>query len=260
MKENKLTEQEFWEQYWDNRTSGIEVKKEKKNLFVNEILNVFDKYLPVNQNYTVLEIGGAPGQYLIYFVKNFGYKAHSLDYSRNGNIQTERNFKQAGIPITIYEADLFAPDKNLPRFDVVYSLGLIEHFDDPLKAVEKHVELLKPGGILILGAPNLTGIYHRFLKTLSPDHDKTHNLKTMDLANWERFEKALPITPLFKGYVGGFEPLIMKKKDVTTAWAKFLGFIVKGLVFTFSSRFRFLRRYNSRRWSGYLMGIYRKTE
>jgi 2-polyprenyl-3-methyl-5-hydroxy-6-metoxy-1,4-benzoquinol methylase len=41
----------------------------------------------------------------------------------------------------------------------VISFGFIEHFDNPENVIQKHLDLLKPGGILIVGVPNFTGIH-----------------------------------------------------------------------------------------------------
>lgn len=259
VEDNKLTENKFWEKYWENKPTVLEVRKKKKQLFANELLYIFDKYLPINKNFHALEVGGAPGQYLMYLVKNFNYHAHSLDYSKIGNEQTQRNFSNAQIPVEVYERDLFSDNKDLPKFDIVFSLGLIEHFENPELAVSKHIELLKSGGILLLGVPNLTGIYHPFLKILAPSHDKNHNLKTMDIANWKNFETKLQLTPIFKGYVGGFEPLIIKKMEHKNIASYFVYFVVLVLMVIFSFQFKFLRKLNSKFWSGYLIGIYKKN-
>jgi len=45
--------------------------------------------------------------------------------------------------------------------DVVFSVGLIEHFDpeDTRKAVHAHFDVLRPGGLLILSFPTPTLLY-----------------------------------------------------------------------------------------------------
>ena len=132
-----------------------------------------------------------------------------------------------------------------------------DNFDD---VVCKHVGLLKKNGILLLGVPNLTGVYHWFLRNLSPEHDKTHNLKVMDLRSWQTFEKKGNLESVYKGYIGGFEPLIMKKLDRKTPFNRVLYFIVKVLMVFFSLKKTLLRKINSKYWSGYIIGIYRKKE
>jgi SAM-dependent methyltransferase len=262
MGNKELTEQNFWEDYWKTRgESIIEVKRTKKGLSINAILDAFDKFLKPDENATILEIGGAPGQYLVYMARNFKYKVSSLDYSRVGNEQTIRNMKACGIDVNVFEKDILAEDfKNgLPLFDIVYSLGFVEHFEDLNLVVKRHLELLKPGGTLIIGVPNLTGIYRLFLKKTAPGHLAIHNLTSMYEKRWDSFEKEYNLTRLYRSYIGGFEPLVMKKLEKKNPVNLFLNFIVKGLTVVFSFQFNFLRKFNSRFWSGYLIGVYKKN-
>lgn len=258
----KLTEKEFWDRYWDIDFKDVaEIKRTKRGLHANAILDALDKHLPRNKNFHVLEIGGAPGQYLIYMAKNFNYHLHSLDYSKIGNDRTVKNLAAANIPIAVYEKDFFSDDftKDLPLFDIVYSLGFIEHFEDLSFVVGKHLDLLKTGGILLLGVPNLGAVYKHFLKRTAPHILSMHNLDTMKINNWDKFENELNLTCIFKGYIGGFEPLVMNKLEKSSFLARLLNLLVKILVGTFSFRFNFLRKFNSRYWSGYLIGIYTKN-
>jgi SAM-dependent methyltransferase len=262
MSAKELTERGFWDNYWEIRNSeAAEIKRSSEVSSVNAILDVFDKYLPVNGDFHVLEIGGAPGQYLIYMAKNFKYHLHSLDFSKIGNEQTLRNLTIADIKIDIYENDLFSENlmEDLPQFDIVYSLGFIEHFYDLNQVVKKHIDLLRPGGILLLGVPNLGGIYGFFLRRTAPRLLAIHNLEAMKTNNWNNFEKELNLTTLFKGYVGGFEPLAMKKLERKNLMARSMHFIAKRLGTISSFRLNIFRKFNSRYWSMYLIGIYKKN-
>jgi 2-polyprenyl-3-methyl-5-hydroxy-6-metoxy-1,4-benzoquinol methylase len=78
-------------------------------------------------------------------------------------------------------------------------MGLIEHFSDPDAIVGKHVELLNKQGILLLGVPNYRGISHTVLRRLAPRKLSMHNLETMDIKNWESFEKKYGLKTIFKG-------------------------------------------------------------
>lgn len=53
--------------------------------------------------------------------------------------------------------------RNLPfednQFDIVFSLGTIEHIEDSQRAIDENFRVLKKGGIIIVGVPNLTHIY-----------------------------------------------------------------------------------------------------
>ena len=70
---------EFCENYGeDNNEKVLEIKRSIRRSSVNSVLDVFDKYLPVNSSFHILEIGGLPGRYLIYMAKKFKYHVHSL--------------------------------------------------------------------------------------------------------------------------------------------------------------------------------------
>jgi len=258
MNSEKLTGQNFWESYWETGTGRK--KGSRPSLCVLEILRTFDRQLPDEKGLSILEIGGAKGEYLLYLVKRFGYEGHSLDYSSAGNEQTLETFSRAGCKVEVYERDLFADNSDLPQFDIVFSLGFIEHFDDPVPVVESHLRLVKPGGILLLGVPNYSGIYKYALKPLAPSMFTTHNLKIMDISTWEVFEKRLGLETIFREYVGGFEPLNMKKLEKKGIFRRLLYFNIQVLTVLFSFRFRFLRKYNSEFISSYLIGIYRKSK
>jgi 2-polyprenyl-3-methyl-5-hydroxy-6-metoxy-1,4-benzoquinol methylase len=180
--------------------------------------------------------------------KKFKYHVHSLDYSKIGNEQTIKNMNAAGIPIKVYERDLFSENfnKDMQLFDIVYSLGFVEHFEELNIVVKKHTELLKPGGILLLGVPNLGGIYSFLLKKTAPQHLAIHNLHSMKINNWKKFENELNLIPLFKGYIGGFEPRVMQKIEKNNLTNRFLNFIVRRLILIFSFQLNFLKKFNSR--------------
>lgn len=259
MRNFKMTEQEYWDNYWNAISLPKEIKKTKKTLFINEILEIFDEYLPYNDDLSILEIGGSPGQYLAYMYKNFGYEIHCLDYSGIGCMKTKENLGLLAIPVTVYQKDLFSQDLNLPLFDIIYSLGFIEHFLDPSSAVRKHCDLLKPGGILLMGVPNFLGIYKWFLQRLAPQLLSKHNLKIMDINNWKRFEDDFNLIPLFTGYVGGFEPSIFNRCEKKTVSNYFLLIMAKAFVLIFKNNFKILRKNNSRCISGYTIGVYKKA-
>lgn len=252
-----LTMQQDWDYYWNLIKLPAEIKKEE-NLYLNEILKVFDKFLQKNKNLSILEIGGAPGQYLAYMAKNFYYKIYALDYSEVGCRKTNENFKLLNLSGVTYQKDLFSDLSDFPKFDIVYSLGFIEHFSDLERPIGKHFELLKPGGILMIGSPNFLGINRLILKRLDPQRLLKHNLSSMDLKNWEDFEKSFNLKLLFKGYIGGFEPRIYhyKNKTLLNGLIYLLFIIIK----IFTDRFKFLRNINSKYWSGYVIGIYQKPE
>jgi SAM-dependent methyltransferase len=254
----ELTELRYWDDHWAAVQLPQEARHQPGKLYLNEILRVFDRFLPHNDRLTALEVGGAPGTYLAYVRRAFGYRVACLDYSATGCEATERNCKSMGISVDVYNADLFDDRVALPQFDVVYSLGLIEHFSDPVPVVARHIRLLKPGGILLLGVPNFLGINLVFLSRLAPGLVAQHELSVMDLRRWETFEERFNLEVLFKGYVGGFEPGVFRRREDANRRTAVPYFVARVLSRLLSRHGGLLRRLNSRWWSGYAMAVYRR--
>lgn len=256
MSSETLTTTEYWDDYWAEAPLPAEVTR-GRSLYIDEILGVLDRFLPVDGGLSALEIGGAPGQWLAYVHKRFGYDVNALDNSPVGVRRTTENFRLLGIDGAVQEGDMFSAAPPA-EFDVVYSLGLVEHFGDLSAAVGAHLRFLKPGGLLVVGCPNFQGVNRLLLGRLSPTELRVHNLGSMDVRSWEAFERRYGLETVFKGYVAGFEPGIFARRESNRALDVLLSKLMHGLTWLLALRAtRPLRRLNSRLWSGYVLGVYR---
>jgi SAM-dependent methyltransferase len=80
-----------------------------------------------------------------------------VDSSRLALEQAAELFAAFEVGLQAVEADVFAlPAKLKGRFDVAMSFGLCEHFlgERRLGSVRAHLELVRPGGLALLGVPN----------------------------------------------------------------------------------------------------------
>ena len=127
----------------------------------------------------VLEIGCAPGKYLAWMGKVLGARVTGLDYSEPGMETTRALFRALDLDGDLRCEDVF--QSPLPRgaFDVVYSCGVIEHFDDPRDIVERHVSFVAPGGMALIAVPNYAGIYGTLQCHFDPANVDIHNLGIM---------------------------------------------------------------------------------
>ncbi len=271
--DTELTDNEYWDNYWSGYKLPAVVEMKPGNQVMNAQLRTLDLFLSADPGNSILEIGGAPGQYLAYFAKKYGFKASALDYSATGCELTRKNFELLGLDVTVYQQDLLSIDGTLPLFDIVYSMGVVEHFTDLELVIGKHLDLLKPGGLLIIGVPHFIRVFSPLLKTLAPKTMSGHCLDSIDIQNWTSFERKYNLDILFKNYIGGFEPLLIKSVvnqeiENTGSRIKQSGKLVESLL-EFYSRVRWFvyRRYpscrifakiNSRYFSAYAMGIYRQ--
>jgi SAM-dependent methyltransferase len=252
-----LTDDSFWDERWAAERLPAEMDR-KRWVFADAVLALFERYLPPNPELSILEIGGAPGRWLASLHRARGYRVAVLDRSAVGAAKTRENFELLGIDGEVLEEDMFAPTLPEARFDVVCSLGLIEHFKDPRPVVEAHLPFLKPGGLLVLGVPNLRGVNALVARRLAPAHLALHNTRVMDLDRWAEFEDALRLRVLFKGYVGGFDPTILARVERRGLLARAIGGTLyrAGAVSNLRG-LRWLRRADSRWWSCYGIAVYR---
>ena len=257
---NNLTNSLYWDNYWKNIRLPKEIQRSNNRLLQNKILDIFDTFLAKDSNKSVAEIGGAPGQYLAYLAKNFGYKVNCIDSSDVGCRKTKENFKLLKIDGSVFQVDIFKENIDLPQFDIVISLGFIEHFNDINFVISKHLDILKPGGILILGVPNFLGVTKFFLKVLCPNLLSKHNLKIMNIKNWDYIQNEFQLHKIFNNYVGGFEPSIFNRIETKTAKTKLFKLTASFLNILFHKNLKVLRKFNNKFISGYLLGIYFKNK
>ncbi len=123
-----------------------------------------------------LEIGCAPGKMLAWTAAVLGAEVSGLDYSEQGARAARRLFRELGLAADIRNENVFSTTFAEGSFDVVYSAGVIEHFEDPSRIVRIHVQLLKPGGLALITIPNLRGFYGRLA---SQETLAIHNLNVM---------------------------------------------------------------------------------
>jgi 2-polyprenyl-3-methyl-5-hydroxy-6-metoxy-1,4-benzoquinol methylase len=130
----------------------------------------------------VLELGCAPGKMLAWVASKCGAEVSGLDYSKRGIAWSQQLFDALGIRGDLRCEDVFETTFAMGAFDLVYSVGVIEHFEDPRRIVRQHVMLLKPGGTAIISIPNYQGLYGRIQRWFDPENLEIHNLTIMNRA------------------------------------------------------------------------------
>lgn len=256
----RLTDTAYWDGYWAAHVAELpaEIKRETSGQQVRAILHVFDSHMPRGESLSVLEVGGSPGQYLAYIHRLTGCRSAILDFSPVGCDLARRNFAQLGIPLETHERDLFAPaTPEIGRFDVVYSLGLAEHFDELDSVVAAQAALVAPGGLLILGMPNFRGVNGWFAKRLDRTRYLTHNVDSMRMERWDTFEDRLDLDRIYRGCIGGFEPLtfVVTNADVPRRWLPL--HLAARVLYELVKLVPMVRRFDHPAISGYLMGVWR---
>lgn len=140
---------------------------------VSDTLTLLEPY--VGPGKRVLEVGCAPGKYLIW-CRSRGADIYGVDYEPQRALGTQALL---GPDADIRCEDFMQTTLPPGSFDCVYSVGVIEHFDDPRPIVRQHVEMLKPGGTAVAIIPHYGGLYGSIQWWLEPHTRAPHNTDIM---------------------------------------------------------------------------------
>lgn len=252
----ELTEVKFWENYWANckLPSTVDMGFSFERCLAREL----KKNLPDIKG-DIFEVGCAPGKWLAFMAREFAMNPSGIEYSEAGMKATLENFKILRLaPGLILTGDFLQAEPER-QFDVVMSLGFIEHFANVDEVVDLHLQWLKPGGILILGVPNFCGIYSAVQGILDQSILAKHNLKIMNLGYFRSLAARFRLKPVFLDYIGSFEPSL---PVVNYRFGNPLQLAVRSLLWL-ARRVRRRQIFdclNNRFISAYILAIYRKEK
>ena len=97
------------------------------------------------------------------------------------------------------------------RFDLVVSLGVVEHFTNPVPLFEAHATLADQAvscSWLCRTTRDSNGWLQR---RLDRDGLDRHNLSTMESAMLQRLAEQVGLRHCFTAYVGGFQPTLFER-------------------------------------------------
>lgn len=144
-------------QIWDPKWQ-VFLKKAKLKInqtVVNQIVELYQGKLVGKK---ILEVGSGSGSDSIYLAKK---KANVtlLDFSKNAIRVAQEIAKRHCVKIKTIKTDC----KKIPikdnYFDLVFSVGLIEHFKQPLPIIKEQLRVLKPNGYLVIDVPQKYNLY-----------------------------------------------------------------------------------------------------
>jgi SAM-dependent methyltransferase len=168
---------------------------------------LYDAHIPrvATGTLSAVEIGCYPGGFIAELGK-LGYKISGFDThpevgQLNSLFEAVPLVDKAGFYCESLEQHL----KRGAQYDLVMSMGFIEHFDDWASIFKKHSELCKVGGKIIIGAPNFSSPVQRALHSVL-DHIniENHCLHSMYPLAWEGYMRALGLSVIYSGHYGGF--------------------------------------------------------
>ncbi len=156
-----------------------------------------------------IELGSGRGLNGFLFAER-GARVTLLDTSALALEQARELFDAHGVPVETIEADLFElPPALRNAFDVSMSYGLCEHFLDDRRqgVVSAHLDVLRPGGLALIGVPNrYSPVYRLWVATLQ--HRGTWSLGTEvpfspgEVRRLAERSGGQPLSPRFGSFTG----------------------------------------------------------
>ncbi|MFH0908265.1 MAG: class I SAM-dependent methyltransferase [bacterium] len=224
-----LTEPSFWD--GRHRKGGPRVcyPNPRFNYLDFELCRVLREHLKPGAGGKALEVGCGSSIWLPFLAKEFGLEITGLDYSEEGLRVSRDILARNGVVGTLLKCDFREAGPEVARaFDVVFTLGLIEHFSDPGEVLKRLAGFLRPGGLLITWVPNTAGVVVGLSRRLNRNLHDFYAL--LDLPALVRLHSELGLTIVSGFYTQfldisplhpGFMPRVLQK--VFHVGAKIIG-------------------------------------
>jgi 2-polyprenyl-3-methyl-5-hydroxy-6-metoxy-1,4-benzoquinol methylase len=200
------------QKYWDLSYEKLELIYNQNFILFKDLFNEYLK-----NNGTCLEIGCYPGNYLIYLSNQFNYEVSGIDTTPFLLTRLPLHLTRNNVKIGKLYKENFLTSKHDIKYDLVCSFGFIEHFIDFEAIIEKHIQLVKPSGILVITTPNFRNVQYVLHRLLDFENLKRHNLASMDLKKWTRIMQNNNMKILYSNYykTAGFWTDSTKKSQFT---------------------------------------------
>lgn len=165
---------------WSDRKESLYTHWTKKKIVDNQIqfafrshYQVFSEIIKIKKGKS-LEIGCGRGSLSSYFADN-GWEVDLLDGSKKILEVAKNIFKRNKHLANFYLADAEKIPLKSNNYNLVFSIGLVEHFEKPEKVINEHIRLAKKNGwIFLYIVPNKISkiqkkfnLINKFLKILS---------------------------------------------------------------------------------------------
>lgn len=192
-----------WDEYW----TGVDVYQQpllEEGIFSKMLDSASSKVSGI-ANKSAIEIGCYPGKFIEYIGRK-GYTISGIDTHTDVEKITHWATSK-GHQVGNFEKCSLQEYANTHSdcFDLVFSLGLIEHFDDFCDVLYSHGKLCNENGILLIGAPNFASPYQRALHSvLDQKNLEGHVLHSMYSDLWAIYLSLIGFDVQYSGNWGGF--------------------------------------------------------
>ena len=148
---------------WDRYYTKIPVTARLTRKYTTSVLlNVIRRYAVAKDRspISIMEIGGANSCFLDRILREIHPALYEVVDTNQYGLSLLAHRLSKNSPVRLRHQSVFALEA-AAQADLVFSIGLIEHFDAPetRKAVLAHFDVLRPGGLAIISFPTPTWMY-----------------------------------------------------------------------------------------------------
>ncbi|MEM4152959.1 MAG: class I SAM-dependent methyltransferase [Candidatus Pacearchaeota archaeon] len=160
------------------------------------------------KNLKICEFGAGGGLWLKWFKDHYKSKVFGIDNSKIGLNITKKRIPEAVLRLGDVRKTLFKKEV----FDLVYCLGLIEHFDNRniQIIINEMYKTLKKGGNIIITTPNRSK--HSLLKFYEKIFGACKSERSLEISQIKRFLERANFKKIEIIPVGLFAPKLRNKK------------------------------------------------
>lgn len=143
--------QKWWDDFWDKQSFPIASGEDTNETWHDLVWKVCfeyweDIFKSLAPGKKMLECGCGSARVSQYMVKR-GYQCTLLDYSESALSLAKKKFEALSLSGTFVAGDINHLCFSDGQFDVVYSGGVLEFFEDVQTPINEMVRVLRPGGI-----------------------------------------------------------------------------------------------------------------
>lgn len=155
-----------WVQYY---SSPIGFARITRWLSAKKILRLLRRYVGHSSDLNICELGGANSCFMLPLCSGFKVnRYHVIDSCEYGLQLLTQKLPNSATLVSSQNSDVLDySDWKASSFDLVFSVGLVEHFDEEgtSEAIKAHFNQVKDGGLVLITFPTPTCIY-RLLRSI----------------------------------------------------------------------------------------------
>ncbi len=155
-----MNDRDFYEAFWQSHQGDVERQLAIHSESRRPLLKLLERCLPADQPARFLEVGCGTAIDSCLLLERLQKSAGvAVDLSIEATRVAHAYASRLRRPLYLGVADLTQLPFPESHFDLVFSQGVLEHFEDPMPGMREQIRVLRPGGVLVVDVPQKFNLY-----------------------------------------------------------------------------------------------------